>query len=64
MKNINTLYNVRYQDVEGNKARRDFLEKDLKKLVKYCQELQEELSFCKDKVRTAEKIINDLKASG
>lgn len=40
------------------------MNKDKKWLIKFCNQLKEELAWCKDRVKTAEKIMNDLKATG
>jgi hypothetical protein len=40
------------------------MEKDLKDLVNYCKQLTDELLTYKEKVRDADRIMNDLKRSG
>lgn len=42
----------------------NYLAKDKQWLIKFCDKLKEELSWAKDKVKTSEKIMFDLKATG
>jgi histidinol dehydrogenase len=42
----------------------NYMNKDKKWLIRFCDKLKEELSFCKERVEMAEKIMHDLKATG
>lgn len=42
----------------------NYLHKDKQWLIDLCNRLKEELAFCKSRVKIAEKIMNDLKATG
>lgn len=48
--------------MEGNRL--NFIHKDKKWLIKLCHQLKEELAIKKDKVKYAERIMNDLKSLG
>jgi hypothetical protein len=51
-------------DVKLEAHRMNYLNKDKQWLIKFCNQLKEELGWCKDRVRVAEKIMHDLKATG
>lgn len=42
----------------------NYMHKDKKWLIEFCNKLKEELAWCKDRVKVAEKIMYDLKATG
>ena len=42
----------------------NYMHKDKKWLIEFCNQLKEELAWCKDRVKVAEKIMHDLKATG
>jgi hypothetical protein len=51
-------------DVKLEAKRMNYLHKDKKWLIEFCNKLKEELGWCKDRVRIAEKIMFDLQATG
>lgn len=51
-------------DVKLEAGRMNYLNKDKQWLIKFCNQLKEELAICKDRVKVAEKIMHDLKACG
>ncbi|CAI2372833.1 unnamed protein product [Moneuplotes crassus] len=51
-------------DVKLEAKRMNYLAKDKQWLIKFCDQLKEELAWAKAKVKTSEKIMHDLKATG
>ena len=51
-------------DVKLEAKRMNYINMDKKWLIKFCNQLKEELAICKDRVKVAEKIMYDLKEWG
>lgn len=51
-------------DVKLEAKRMNYINMDKKWLIKFCNQLKEELAICKDRVKVAEKIMFDLKEWG